>query len=107
MEEEITMSMDQMMGEPSEEPMMSDPIVQVLILMNQLNLITEIQEVLVDFGEPNCKLTKPYLISDDGTLSPWLKGITNDEEIMMSSDKILTLVEPTEKLLDEYTELTK
>ena len=107
MEEEIPMSMDQMMGEPSEEQMMSDPITQVLILMNQLNLITEIQEVLVDFGEPNCKLKKPYLISDDGTISPWLKGITNDEEIMMSSDKILTLVEPTEKLLDEYTELTK
>ena len=86
---------------------MSDPTIQVLVLMNQLNLITEIREVLVDFGEPNCKLTKPYLISDDGTLYPWLKGITNDEEIMMSSDKILTLVEPTGKLLDEYTELTK
>lgn len=86
---------------------MSDPTVQVLILMNQLNLITEIQEMLVDFGEPNCRLIKPYLISDDGSLSPWLKGITNDEEIMMSSDKILTLVEPTGKLLDEYTELVK
>ena len=86
---------------------MTDPTIQVLILMNQLNLITEIQEVLVDFGEPNCKLSKPYLISDDGSISPWLKGITNDEEIMMSSDKILTLVEPTGKLLDEYTELTK
>ncbi len=86
---------------------MSDPTVQVLILMNQLNLITEIQEVLVDFGEPNCRLIKPYLISDDGSLSPWLKGITNDEEIMMSSDKILTLVEPNGKLLDEYTELVK
>jgi hypothetical protein len=75
--------------------------------MNQLNLITEIQEVLVDFGEPNCKLSKPHLISDDGILSPWLKGITNDVEIMMSSDKILTLVEPTKELLNEYLKLTK
>jgi hypothetical protein len=75
--------------------------------MNQLNLITEIQEVLVDFGEPNCRLIKSYLISDDGSLSPWLKGITNDEEIMMSSDKILTLVEPTKELLNEYLKLTK
>ena len=99
MEEEITMSMDQMMEDPS--------TIQVLILMNQLNLITEIQEILVDFGEPNCKLIKPYLISDNGSLSPWLEGITNDEEIMMSSDKILTLVEPTVTLLDEYTKLTK
>jgi hypothetical protein len=75
--------------------------------MNQLNLITEIQEVLVDFGEPNCRLVKPYLISNDGSLHPWLNGITNDEEIMMSSDKILTLVEPTKELLNEYLKLTK
>ena len=81
--------------------------IQVLVLMNQLNLITEIEEVLVDFEEPNCKLTKPYLISDDGSLSTWLKSFTNDTEIMMSSDKILTLVEQNGKLLDEYTELTK
>jgi hypothetical protein len=47
------------------------------------------------------------LISDDGSLSPWLKGITNDKEIMMSSDKILTLVEPTKELLNEYLKLTK
>jgi hypothetical protein len=72
-----------------------------------LNLITEIEEVLVDFGEPNCKLIKPYLISDDGSLSPWLNEITNDTEVMMSSDKILTLVEPNGKLLDEYTKLVK
>jgi hypothetical protein len=72
-----------------------------------LNLITEIEEVLVDFGEPNCKLVKPYLISEDGNLSPWLKSFTNDTEIMMSSDKILTLVEPNGKLLDEYLEITK
>ncbi len=82
-------------------------VIQVLILQNQLNLITEIEEVLVDFGEPNCKLKKPYLISEDGNLSPWLKTFTNDTEIMMSSDKILTLVEPNGKLLDDYTELTK
>jgi hypothetical protein len=36
-----------------------------------------------------------------------LGGITNDEEFMMSADKILTLVEPNGKLLDEYTKLTK
>ena len=72
-----------------------------------MNLITEIEEVLVDFGEPNCKLVKPYLISEDGSLSPWLRSFTNDTEIMMSSDKILTLVEPNGKLLDEYLEITK
>ena len=72
-----------------------------------MNLITEIEEVLVDFGEPNCKLVNPYLINNDGSISPWLKSMTNDTEIMMSSDKILTLVEPNGKLLDEYLEITK
>ncbi len=78
-----------------------------MILTNQLNLITEVEELVVDFGEPNCRLIKPYLISEDGSLSPWLKKFTNDDEIAMSSDKILTIVEPNGKLLDEYTELTK
>ena len=72
-----------------------------------MNLITEIEEVLADFGEPNCKLVNPYLINNDGSISPWLKSLTNDTEIMMSSDKILTLVEPNGKLLDEYLEITK
>ena len=66
---------------------------------------------MADIGQPDCRLISPYEVitteSGEKSLSPWLKGITNDEEIMMSSDKILTLVEPTEKLLDEYTELTK
>ena len=82
-------------------------MIQVLILVNQLNLISEIEEVLVDFGEPNCKLNNPYLINSDGSISPWLKSFTNDTEIMMSSDKIITLVEPNGKLLDEYLEITK
>lgn len=82
-------------------------VIQILILTNRLNIITEIEEVLVDFGEPNCRLKKPYLISEDGSLSPWLKSFTNDTEIMISSDKILTLVEPNGKLLDEYLEITK
>ena len=82
-------------------------VIQILILTNRLNIITEIEEVLVDFGEPNCRLTKPYLISEDGSLSSWLKSFTNDTEIMISSDKILTLVEPNGKLLDEYLEITK
>ncbi len=75
--------------------------------MNQLNLITEIEEVLVDFGEPNCKLINPYLISEDGTISPWLKQFTNDNEVMIGSDRILTIAEPKGSLLDDYLQATK
>lgn len=81
--------------------------IQVIVLTNQLNLITEIEEIVVDFGEPNCKLTNPYLISDDGTINPWLKQFTNDNEVMLGSDKILTIVEPKGSLLDDYLQATK
>jgi len=82
-------------------------LIQILVLQNNLNLITEIEEVLVDFGEPNCKLTNPYIINEDKTLSSWLSEYTNDIEIMISSDKILTIIEPNGKLLDEYLKITK
>lgn len=82
-------------------------VIQILVLQSNLNLITEIEEVLVDFGEPNCRLTNPYVINDDKTLSPWLSDFTNDEQIMISSDKILTIVEPNGKLLDDYLKITK
>ena len=62
--------------------------------------------VLADIGQPDCKLNKPYLI-ENGELKPWLTDVSDDEVVMMSSDKILTLVEPNQKLLDEYESLTK
>tara|TARA_B100001059_G_scaffold72977_1_gene70320 strand:- start:292 stop:432 length:141 start_codon:yes stop_codon:yes gene_type:complete len=44
---------------------------------------------------------------DNGELTPWLTDVSDDEVVMMSSDKILTMVEPNQKLLDEYESLTK
>ncbi len=79
---------------------------QVLCLTNKLLLLSTIEEVLADIGQPDCKLTKPYLI-DNGELTPWLTDVSDDEMVMMSSDKILTMVAPNQKLLDEYESLTK
>jgi hypothetical protein len=74
-------------------------------------LISKIQEVLADIGQPDCKLISPYEVitteSGEKTLVKWLNNITNDVEIMISSDKILTLAEPNGKLLDDYLEVTK
>ena len=58
-------------------------------------------------GEPDCKLTEPMVVTDSDTLTPWLVGCTNDNEFMMSSDKILTLVEPKPTLLEKYQDLLK
>ena len=68
-----------------------DKTVKIIVLEHQ-NLISEIDEVqTVEIGDPNCKLTKPFVIKSDGTLEQFLIGITRDTEIMMGSDKILTL----------------
>ena len=87
---------------------MTSNIVKILILSNGDKLISQLIEVApIDIGDPNCKLVEPFLLNDDGSLSHWLVSITNDNEFMMSSDKILTLVEPKPTLLEKYQDLLK
>ena len=78
----------------------------MLILMNQTILISQIDEVLADIGQPDCKLINPCVIVD-GKLSKWMSDLTPNKEMFMSSDKILTLVDPTKKLLDEYSKIIR
>ena len=69
-------------------------------------LIAEIDEVLADIGQPDCKLINPCVIVD-GKLSKWMSNLTLNKEMFMSSDKILTLVDPTKKLLEEYSKIIR
>ena len=80
--------------------------VQVLLLMNQTILISEIDEVLADIGQPDCKLINPCVIID-GKVSKWMPDITPNTEMFMSSDKILTLVDPSKHILQEYIKIVK
>ena len=82
--------------------------VKVLVLINQQILISQIEEVApLDIGDPNCKLIEPFILGENDTLSPWLLDVTNDNEFMMCSDKILTLVEAKPTLLEKYQNLIK
>ena len=82
--------------------------VKVLVLTNKQILVSQIKEVApMDIGDPNCKLIEPFLINEDDTLSPWLIDVTNDNEFMICSDKILTLVEAKPTLLEKYQNLIK
>ncbi len=38
-------------------------------------------------------------------LSPWLMNVTNQNTFMVSSDKILTIVDPNTKLTKKYGEM--
>ena len=82
--------------------------IKLLILTNNLKLVTQIEEVApVDIGDPNCKMIEPYLIGEQDTLSPWLVEFTSQNEFMISSDKILTILDPKPTLLEKYQNLIK
>jgi hypothetical protein len=88
-------------------------MIKVIVLMNNQFLISQIEEVGADIGEPDCKLIKPFVIKEpqieglSRTLEPFLMGVTKQDTFMMSSDKILTLADPTPTLLEKYEDLIK
>ena len=85
---------------------MEKTIKVIALTTTQQLLISEvIQVAAVDIGEPDCKLVNPFWINPlEGTipLEPFLNGVTKDNTFMMSSDKILTLADPTPTLLEKY-----
>ena len=84
---------------------MEEDLIKVVVF-EHYNLISKIEEVqTVDIGDPNCKLVNPYTVKTDGTLEPFLVDITRDKEIMIGSDKIITIVEPTATLIEKYKDL--
>ena len=86
---------------------MEKPPIKLIVLVNQQRLVSQIEEIGADIGQPDCKLTEPFIVGDDNTLSPWLVESTNQSVFMLSSDKILTLVDPKPTLLEKYQDLQK
>ena len=85
-----------------------DQIVKIAHLTTNQILITELAEIAaVVPGEPDCKMINPFTIKEDQTLEPWLLNVTKDDIFMISSDKIITLADPTPTLLEKYLDLTK
>ena len=81
--------------------------------MNNKVLVSEIEEV----GEPDCKLINPVILKtteekitvEEGQvlMTPWLQNFTRTVEFMISSDKILTIADPTADILEKYEDLIK
>ena len=79
--------------------------INILALVNGDVLISGVEEVAaLDIGDPNCKMISPYKIVGK-EMSPWLGDVTDDVDIMICSDKILSLVEPHKSLVDAYLKL--
>ena len=84
-----------------------DKIVKVILLTNSERLISEIEEVGAEIGEPDCKLINPMEIWESNNLAPWMMDHTMQDTFMISSDKIITLADPMPTLLEKYLEQTK
>ena len=79
--------------------------IKIIVLVNGDTLISAVEEVAaLDIGDPNCKMISPYKIVGK-EMSPWLGDLTDDVDIMICSDKILSLVEPHKSLVDSYFKL--
>jgi hypothetical protein len=80
--------------------------IQCLLLKNDKVLVAEVEEVVADIGAPDCRLIKPYVLSESGEMTSWMSDFTNQSEMMMRSDDVLTFIEPNGKIIDKYLELT-
>ena len=81
---------------------------KVILLTNLVILLAQIEEIGADIGEPDCKLIEPFVFDQaTGDLHPWMSEFTVENTFMISSDQILTLVEPNEKYIQMYEDATK
>ena len=85
-----------------------DKTIKAILLTNNQVLVSQIDEVAASVpGEPDCKLTNPFLLVEGGMLESWMMDATREDVFMISSDKILTIVDPTPTLIEKYEDLTK
>ena len=79
---------------------------QIIVLVDKTILLSEIEEIVSDIGEPDCKLVNPYVLVDSD-LIPWLSEYTNQYIFMIQADKILSIVNPNGKMISIYEKIVK
>ena len=82
-----------------------DRVIKCLLLDVDNVLISEVVEVDAELGDPNCKLINPYQFFSVDDMKPWPKA-TNQTELMIRSEDILTMADPTPEIIEKYLELT-
>lgn len=84
---------------------MENKTIKCLLLKVDNVIVSEIIEVGSELGEPDCKLINPYRIDSEGNLTVWPE-VTDQREMMIHSDSILTMVDPKSEIIEKYLELT-
>ncbi len=83
-----------------------EKVIKCILLDVDTVLISEIVEVDAEIGEPNCKLTNPYVFNSIDDMNPWKSDVTNQTVFMVRAEDILTIADPTGTVIDKYIELT-
>ena len=79
-------------------------MIKILLFKNNLVLISRVEEVTTELGEPDCKLIDPFELKGE-YLESW-PSFTTQREMMVHSDSFLTIIEPDKTQLDKYQALT-
>ena len=79
---------------------MAKDIKCILVDVDNL-LISEIEEVDAELGNPNCKLTNPVVFETLDKMKPLVEA-SKDTEFMIRSEDILTIADPTQEVIDKY-----
>jgi hypothetical protein len=82
-----------------------DKTIKCLLLDVDNVIISEVVEVDAELGDPNCKLINPYQFFSEDDMKPWPK-VTNQTELMIRSEDILTIADPKPEIIEKYLELT-
>ena len=83
---------------------MAKAIKCILVEVDKL-LISEVEEIDAELGNPNCKLTNPVVFESLNKMKPLVEA-SNDTEFMIRSEDILTIADPTAEVIAKYKELT-
>tara|TARA_B100000941_G_scaffold88965_1_gene61621 strand:+ start:1777 stop:2040 length:264 start_codon:yes stop_codon:yes gene_type:complete len=79
-------------------------MIKIILFKNNLVLISRLEEVGSEMGEPDCKLIDPFELKGE-FLESW-PSFTMQREMMVHSDSFLTIIEPDKVQLDKYQSLT-
>ncbi len=80
-------------------------LIKIIVLSNNEILVSQIEEVGSELGEPDCRLTEPFVVNSDMTLTPWMLDYTSQNSFMIHSDKVLTIIDPNNLILKKYEKL--
>ena len=63
-------------------------LIKIIVLTNQQLLLSEIEEVQSELGEPDCRLVNPFIFKVDKSLEPFLDGYF-ENNIFYSDDMLV------------------